>query len=57
MFRHALGIDMAWGVTFRVSGDERSLVVFMHSSAKPSRQSLKAAKRNTGIIKRTIVST
>lgn len=45
MFRHALGIDMAWGVTFRVSGDERSLVVFMHSSAKPSRQSLKAAKR------------
>ena len=47
------------GVAFRASEEERDLGVIMHSSAKPSRQCVEAAKRANrilGMIKRTIVS-
>jgi len=47
------------GVTLRASEEERDLGVIMHSSAKPSRQCVEAAKRANrilGMIKRTIVS-
>src|SRR6218665_1086242 len=47
------------GVALRASEEERDLGVIMHSSAKPSRQCVEAAKRANrilGMIKRTIVS-
>src|SRR6218665_1132820 len=47
------------GVALRASEEERNLGVIMHSSAKPSRQCVEAAKRANrilGMIKRTIVS-
>ena len=47
------------GVPLRASEEERDLGVIMHSSAKPSRQCVEAAKRENrilGMIQRTIVS-
>src|SRR6218665_2175815 len=47
------------GVALRATEEERDLEVIMHSSAKPSRQCMEAAKkanRILGMIKRTIVS-
>src|SRR6218665_3499018 len=47
------------GVALRATEEERGLEVIMHSSAKPSRQCVEAAKRANrilGMIKRTLVS-